>query len=109
LELAKPKTGRVPKKKTKIKTLTPRQIDELLPRLRQKKPVDWGNLTDRQELCARLRWHAEMKVSEIACLLGLHHSTVQEHLTRVTVRTTQEGGFNRRKKQQAVTNRMAGS
>jgi DNA-binding CsgD family transcriptional regulator len=81
----------------------------LLPRLRQKKPVDWGDLTDKQELCARLRWHGEMRVSEIGRLLGLHHSTVQEHLERVKVRTEQAASFNRRKRRQAVTKHVATS
>ena len=102
LELSKVKPARVARRKMKFK-LTESQVNALLPRLRQARPVDWSNLTDRQELCARLYWHAKMKVSEIACLLRLHHSTVQEHLARVNARTAQAGSFNLRKKRQAVT------
>jgi RNA polymerase sigma factor (sigma-70 family) len=40
----------------------------------------FGGLTDRQHQCASLKFEYELSESEIARRLGIHRSTVQEHL-----------------------------
>lgn len=64
--------------------------------------LESSKLTDRQRDCLSMKWEYELRVSEIARRLGIHRSTVEEHIKAGTDALDNERGAEHRRKRRAI-------